>query len=127
MSISRRQILRAALAAPLVALAPRLTNGRESFDKSVLINTPGQIVPLHEGTDVTSLKLVRSWQGSVCQSRVINRGRQSARIKEVVLFDLKIPLPSETRIYGEGFQMLTQTGGSLGRLADLGNYTDAKH
>src|SRR6185436_5143961 len=33
----------------------------------------------------------------------------------------------ETRLYGEGFQMLSQTGGTLGKPADLGNYTDAKH
>ncbi|HKG99074.1 MAG TPA: glycoside hydrolase family 36 protein, partial [Pyrinomonadaceae bacterium] len=31
------------------------------------------------------------------------------------------------RLYGEGFQMLSQTGGTLGQPADLGNYTDAKH
>ncbi len=45
----------------------------------------------------------------------------------MVLFDLQLPLPPATRLYGEGFQMLTQTGGTLGQPADLGNYTDAKH
>ncbi|HYJ45934.1 MAG TPA: glycoside hydrolase family 36 protein, partial [Pyrinomonadaceae bacterium] len=44
-----------------------------------------------------------------------------------VLFDLALPLPPETRLYGEGFQMLSQTGGTLGQPADLGNYTDAQH
>jgi alpha-galactosidase len=48
-------------------------------------------------------------------------------VKEVVLFDLALPLSPETRLYGEGFQMLTQTGGTLGKPIDLGNYTDAKH
>ncbi len=45
----------------------------------------------------------------------------------MVLFDLHLPLPPSTRLYGEGFQMLSQTGGTLGAPADLGNYTDAKH
>jgi alpha-galactosidase len=45
----------------------------------------------------------------------------------VVLFDLHLPLPPSTRLYGEGFQMLSQTGGTLAAPADLGNYTDAKH
>ena len=36
-------------------------------------------------------------------------------------------MPATTRLYGEGFQMLSQTGGTLGQPADLGNYTDAKH
>ena len=45
----------------------------------------------------------------------------------MVLFDLALQLAPETRLYGEGFQMLTQTGGTLGKPVDLGNYTDAKH
>lgn len=48
-------------------------------------------------------------------------------MKEVVLFDLDLKLPATTHLYGEGFQMLTQTGGTLGQPSDLGNYTDAKH
>ena len=44
-----------------------------------------------------------------------------------MLFDLKLPLPASTKLYGEGFQMLSQTGGTLGQPIDLGNYTDAKH
>ncbi|HEX3185809.1 MAG TPA: glycoside hydrolase family 36 protein [Pyrinomonadaceae bacterium] len=49
------------------------------------------------------------------------------RVKEVVLFDLQLPFAPLTRLYGEGFQMLSQTSGTLGAPADLGNYTDAKH
>ena len=49
------------------------------------------------------------------------------RVKEVVLFDLQLPFAPSSRLYGEGFQMLSQTGGTLGAPADLGNYTDAKH
>src|SRR5436190_1079347 len=47
--------------------------------------------------------------------------------REMLGMALVAPLPAETRLYGEGFQMLSQTGGSLGKTADLGNYTDAKH
>ena len=46
---------------------------------------------------------------------------------EVVLFDVPHALPPETHVYGEGFQMLSQTGGTIGQPADLGDYTDAKH
>src|SRR5678816_380793 len=31
------------------------------------------------------------------------------------------------RLYGEGFQMLSQTAGTLGAPVDLSQYTDAKH
>jgi len=59
---------------------------------------------------------------------LINQGQDSVRIKEVVLFDLSLSsLSQNSSLYGEGFQMLSQTGGTLGQPADLGNYTDQKH
>ena len=43
-----------------------------------------------------------------------------SRIREVVLFDVVHGLPAETALYGEGFQMLSQTGGTLGAPARPG-------
>src|SRR5688572_24044913 len=111
--ISRRKLLQMAVVSPFAAtLLDRF--GRHSF-----INAPTNIAP--------PLKLTRQWRGSICESRLTNEGARPARIKSVVLFDLQLPLPTSTRIYGEGFQMLSQTGGTLAAPADLGNYTDAKH
>ena len=56
-----------------------------------------------------------------------NTGRQPVLIKHIILFDVAHSLPRDTALYGEGFQMLTQTGGTLGQPLDLGNYTDPKH
>ena len=70
---------------------------------------------------------MRRWKGNVCQSQIVNHGTQPVRVKEVVLFDLTLQLPTPTLLYGEGFQMLSQTGGTLGQPIDLGNYSDAKH
>ena len=114
MRISRRTILQLALLSPFASL---LDLNRLSF-----LNAPSSIVPEAKG-----VKLLRRWSGNVCHSQLVNRGSETVKIKEVVLFDLQLPLPASTRLYGEGFQMLTQTGGTLGQPADLGNYTDAKH
>ncbi|HET7287112.1 MAG TPA: hypothetical protein VFI71_06560, partial [Pyrinomonadaceae bacterium] len=73
------------------------------------------------------VKIERRWEGRVCYSQIVNQGTQPVRLKEVLLFDLALSFPPTTRLYGEGFQMLSQTGGTLGVPADLGNYTDAKH
>src|SRR5262249_44775353 len=62
-----------------------------------------------------------------CRAQVMNRGGSAVRVRQIVLFDVAHDLPDATPIYGEGFQMLSQTGGALGRPVDLGNYTDAKH
>ena len=123
--ISRRKILELALVSPLVAALPRL--GRGQGLRSSLFDAPDSVVPLNGGADVSHVKVERRWKGSVCHSEVVNRGREPVKIKEIVLFDLQLALPASTRLYGEGFQMLSQTGGTLGQPADLGNYTDAKH
>jgi alpha-galactosidase len=117
MIISRRKVLELGLVLPLSAMLQR----------SSLFDVKSTVVPLVEGTDVSRLKVERRWKGSVCQSRVVNQGAEPVRIKEVVLFDLVLSMPATTRLYGEGFQMLSQTGGTLGQPTDLGNYTDAKH
>lgn len=112
--ISRRTLLKLAVVSPLAASLPFDRFGRHSF-----LNAPTNIAP--------PLRLTRRWRGQVCESQLTNDGTGAVRIPEVVLFDLQLPFPPATRLYGEGFQMLSQTGGTLGQPADLGNYTDAKH
>ena len=80
-----------------------------------------------DGREVEGIDLVREWNGPFCQSRVINRSRQPIRIKEIVLFDVELSMPSTTALYGEGFQMLTQTGGTIAAPVDFSQYTDARH
>jgi hypothetical protein len=77
--------------------------------------------------DVSKVELSRDWAGAICRSRVTNRGTSAVAIKEIVLFDLALDLPPSTSLYGESFQMLSQSGGTLGAPKDLGSYTDAKH
>lgn len=129
--LTRREILSLSLAAPVLAIFPGLTRAQRKsakrFDRQSFIYARSVIVPLGDTSDATRVKVIRQWNGPICRSRLVNSGPESLKIKEVVLFDLALPLPAETRIYGEGFQMLTQSGGTLGKPVDLGNYTDAKH
>src|SRR5262249_32098797 len=88
---------------------------------------PSRVVTAEGGTAPGSVRLVRDWDGPRCRSRVRNAGRVAVRVGEIVLFDVSHGLPSDTGLYGEGFQMLSQTAGTPGRPADLGDYTDRKH
>ena len=117
--ISRRQILQLALVSPVLAALPRLQKS--------LFDAPPKVVPLIDGADVSRVKVERRWKGSICQSQITNQGREPVKVKEAILFDIQPPFPPTTKLYGEGFQMLSQTGGTLGQPSDLGNYTDAKH
>jgi len=73
------------------------------------------------------LELVREWNGDLCTTRLVNNCRHAVSLSEVVLFDLDHGFPAATRFYGEGFTMLSQTGGTLAELVDLGAYTDRGH
>jgi alpha-galactosidase len=117
MQLSRRDALRLAAALPVMAFGSQ----RDRPDGL-------SRVVLRDGTrgDVT-LQLSRSWSGNTCRPTLRNGGRLPVRVREIVLFDYQHGLAPETRIYGEGFQMLSQTGGTLGQPVDLGNYTDIKH
>jgi alpha-galactosidase len=120
--ISRRKLLELGVVSPFVAALSHVTQAQ-----GLLSRAASSVVPLVDGVDVSQVKVERRWNGSICQSQIKNQGREGVRLKEIVLFDLKLPFPATTKLYGEGFQMLSQTGGTLGQPADLGNYTDAKH
>jgi len=122
-------MLRLAVAPPLLASLPIISlRGPDGLDLRSFIKAPSAIVPTADSPNVKQVKLVRDWKDRFCNSRLINQGKDPVRIKEVVLFDLSLSsLPQTTSLYGEGFQMLSQTGGTLGQPADLGNYTDQKH
>lgn len=120
MPLTRREALRLAAAAPLAALGAKAVGPR--LDLKMLRQSKGRVVPADAG-----LKLTRTWEGSLLRARLVNAGREPVRTKEIVLVDVAHGLAPETRLYGEGFQMLSQTGGTLEKPLDLGDYTDAKH
>src|SRR5262245_30697439 len=111
--ITRRELLRVAVAAPLISSLPGSTFTQKPARLQVE-TARSAVIATDQSTDISSLNVLRNWKGPLCQSRLINRGPNKLKIKEVVLFDLPLDLPATTRLYGEGFQMLTQTGGTLG-------------
>jgi len=80
-----------------------------------------------DGAGAAGVELTTTWRAAYCRPRITNRTNRPIRIKEVVVFDVELAMPPETTLYGEGFQMLSQTGGTLGTPADFSQYTDAKH
>ena len=119
----RREILRLASLAPLAAVAPRVARAAASprgLDLEAVRRAPGRVVLAGGAPAPDTLRLVREWDGRLCRSRLTNTGPAVARVKQVVLFEVSDGCPPETRLYGEGFQMLSQTGGTLGEPEDLG-------
>jgi len=127
---SRRDVLSLALASPALAAAAVLGRSRSRQSNSldqVIANAPWQVVPVDEQISVSEVRLLRRWLGSNCSSSLVNHGSKSVAIKEVVLFQIPLRLPAETALYGEGFQMLSQTAGTIAQPVNLSQYTDAQH
>lgn len=74
-----------------------------------------------------TVKITRTWNGDYCNTRIANTGSTPVRIREVILAQAGKMLAPSTPFYAEGFQMLTQTAGTLEKPENLGNYTDAGH
>lgn len=111
--MKRRQFISFAAAASRWARAARLSV-KDAAARVIAVGPPGDV------------EVERKWSGDLCQSRLVNRGQQPVRVKEVVLFDIAHDLEPETHLYGESFQMLSQTAGTLGQPVDLG-YSELKH
>jgi alpha-galactosidase len=128
---TRREVLKAALASPIVAATSIFVRGQSlktnQFDPRVTARASGKVVASDNSPAARQVELVRRWRGALCNSRIINHGRKPIRIKEVILFDIPLPHAPGTKLYGEGFQMLTQTGGTLGQPVNYSQYTDAQH
>jgi alpha-galactosidase len=124
-SLTRRELLGAAIALPLYRAFGQPSPGWNVFRDSVK-RARGFAVGAG-GADVAALELTREWSGTVCRSRLTNRGTTAAPVREVVLFDLDNQFQLHAPIYGESFQMLSQTGGVLADPQDIGSYSDAKH
>ena len=126
--MTRREAIRLAAISPLLAGAARIDifQGATRLSKDVLERAPWRVFD-EAGTPIPGVVLERSWDGEYCRLRLSNTGASPARVGQVVAFEVQHGLEASTRLYGEGFQMLTQNGGTIAAPADLGNYTDPKH
>ena len=78
---------------------------------------------------VLRVEVVRETQaaGKLATVRVTNTGRDAVAVREIVLFDIAHGLAADTRMYGEGLQMLAQTAGTIAAPEDVGEYPDRSH
>jgi alpha-galactosidase len=129
--ISRRRFVGAALLVAGVGAgglraAGRARYGAQRPGQTTLADSPAYAIDVN-GARAEGIEVVRTWDGPLGRAQAVNRGATPVRLKEIVLFDLDTSFPLETELYGEGFQMLSQTGGTLGAPLDFSQYTDARH
>lgn len=111
---------------PVLPARPRTESKAKSFADALRSAPPRVVTTVGSSAGADAVKLLREWNGELCRSRLVNTGSQSVRIREVVLFSFKHDLARETTLYGESFQMLSQTAGTISKPVDLG-YSERHH
>ena len=67
------------------------------------------------------LVVERKWNGKICGTTLKNIGNTSLHPANIILFDItEHGLNADSPIYGEGFQMLHQNGGTLAKHEVIG-------
>ncbi len=117
---------RLAVALWVTLLAFRLAAATPDWVSQIRSNPASRILAA-DGKDAVAVKLERTWRGEVCELRLRNTGTAPVRVHEVVVFDLAHGMRGDTPVYSEGFQMLSQTAGTLAAPRDVGGYTDRGH
>ncbi|MCL4178801.1 MAG: alpha-galactosidase [Verrucomicrobia bacterium] len=104
-----------------------IVSGRTAPFPHRLAQSPGAVLD-PDGTPLPATVILnRRWEGDLCYATVENRGPRPVKIGSVVLAEIAHGLAPGTRVYGEGFTMLSQTGGTLAQPVDEGFYTDRQH
>ena len=79
-----------------------------------------------EPNGAAALKISGTRRGDLYRPVLSNSGKTVVHVKEVAIFEIAHQLPDDTRLYGESFQMLSQTGGTLSHPVNLG-YDERAH
>jgi alpha-galactosidase len=102
-------------------------NHASRLQEQILGCTPHAVLSDGLAPDPGLVRVEGAWIGGRARFRLTNASSTAVSVNEVVVVDIKHGLPASTPIFGEGFQKLAMTGGTLGEPLDLGSYTDRGH
>lgn len=78
-------------------------------------------------TPNNGLVLNEKWEGNTCSLSVTNTTDNDIKPGDLTLFYAEMPFTPDTRFYGEGFNMLSQYGGTVKDFRLLGSFSDYDH
>lgn len=125
--MNRRSFLKLSSSAALVYSTAPIASGTAANLDERLQNAGGRVVlQTPNEADLSNLHLALNWQDNTCRPTLTNTARKPIAIHRVILSEIRHSFPGNTAMYGEGFQMLSQTAGTLDHPIDLG-YNEVEH
>ena len=73
------------------------------------------------------VEIIGKWQGNVCALSLVNGTDKDYILEDVSLFTAENPFTPDTKFYGEGYNMLSQYGGTIEDFKLTGSFSDYGH
>ena len=73
------------------------------------------------------LMLNGKWDGNICSFSITNTTDKEQKIGDITLLAADMPFSADTKFYGEGYNMLSQYGGTINDFRLLGSFSDYDH
>ena len=73
------------------------------------------------------LSLNCKWDKNVCDITLTNTSVHDQKLGDITFFKAPMPFAPDTEFYGEGYNMLSQYGGTINDFKLLGSYSDYDH
>ena len=67
------------------------------------------------------------WEKNTCALTLTNCTDKELSIGDITLFEAEMPFSADTEFYGEGYNMLSQYGGTIENFKLLGSFSDYSH
>lgn len=78
-------------------------------------------------TSLDSLKLNYKWNINTCDFTITNISDKEQKLGDTTLLTAKMPFAPDTAFYGEGYNMLSQYGGTISDFKLIGSFSDYDH
>lgn len=73
------------------------------------------------------LKINCEWKDNLGELTLTNNSKKNVKVAEIILFVADMPFAPDTKVYGEGFNMLSQYGGTVSSCNPITPYSDFGH
>ncbi len=74
-----------------------------------------------------NLELNCKWNGNTCDITLTNKSEKEQSLGDITLFTATMPFAPDTEFYGEGYNMLSQYGGTINDFKLIGSFSDYDH
>jgi len=78
-------------------------------------------------TALDGMCLNAKWKGDVCEIILTNVTDADISVGDITIFEADNPFSADTEFYGEGYNMLSQYGGTVESFKLLGSFSDYSH